>query len=250
MSNQGDFTRVKTALGIAKLQDYRIREISEPSPFDYFNNALLYISENKYIPFPNGKDPNYILAIANEIEELLNASHGHGAILFTSYKVMDMVWEHLAERALPYPMFRMEKGSTQELDNYKKSGNGVLFASGSMWEGIDIPGDILSMLIVVKLPFAIPDPISEYEQSLYKDIKTYKQQVIIPEMLIKLKQGFGRLIRTEQDSGCVAILDSRCNKIGLYRESVIGALPNCYVTEDIEDIETMMKAKKPREYFK
>ena len=75
--------------------------------------------------------------------------------------------------------------------------------------GIDIPGDTLSMLIIAKLPFAQPDRISEYEQNLYPSFHEYLDKVIIPEMLVKLKQGFGRLIRTMSDTGIVAILDSR-----------------------------------------
>ena len=104
--------------------------MSKPSPFDYYSNSMLYISEN--MPFPNQRDNNYILAVANEIEQLVYASHGHAAVLFTSYKVMDMVWEHLDERALPFPMFRMDKGGMREIEKFKRSGNVILFAAGAM----------------------------------------------------------------------------------------------------------------------
>jgi len=221
-------------------------ETTKPSPFDYKNNVLLYISEK--LPFPDNKDYDYIFALANEIEELLLASNGHAAVLFTSYRAMDMVWEHLADRGIPFPMFRMDKGGTYAIENFKRSNNGVLFASGSMWEGIDIPGDTLSMLIIAKLPFPAPDPINEYERTKYADIVDFKRRYIIPEMLIKLKQGFGRLIRTVKDSGVVAILDSRVNRYGSHRRRVIKTLPKCHITDEISIVAQFFKYMKPAEY--
>ena len=248
LSTGGDFTHIRRQMGIDRLTYYRLKETSKPSPFDYENNVLIYIGEN--LPFPNNKDYDYIFLLANEIEELLYASYGHAAVLFTSYRAMDMVWEHLSDRGLPFPMFRMDKGGTHAIEQFRASNNGVLFASGSMWEGIDIPGDTLSMLIIPKLPFAAPDPINDYERTLYADMFDFKQKVIIPEMLIKLKQGFGRLIRTVKDSGCVAILDSRVNKHGLYRGRMLSILPPCHVTDCIGTVEKFFKFVKPAEYHK
>jgi ATP-dependent DNA helicase DinG len=119
-----------------------------------------------------------------------------------------------------------------------------------MWEGIDIPGDTLSMLIIAKLPFPAPDPINEYERTKYEDVIDFKRSFIIPEMLIKLKQGFGRLIRTVKDSGVVAILDSRINKRGSYRKKVLTSLPRCHVTDNIRIVERFYEHMKPAEYFK
>jgi len=241
-----DFSHIKRTLGLERV-GIRLTETSKPSPFDYRENALLYISEN--IPFPNQRDKAYITAVADETEKLIFAAHGHAAVLFTSYKAMDMVWEQLKRRGLPFPMFRLDKGGIKEIERFKRSGNGVLFASGALWEGIDIPGDALSLLIIVKLPFAVPDPIGEYEQTLYKDMAEYKRRVIVPEMLIKLKQGFGRLIRTEKDTGAIVILDSRVNSRGIYRERVLNALPDCYVINEISDIENFLRLVKPLEYY-
>jgi ATP-dependent DNA helicase DinG len=260
----------------------RLTEISKPSPFNYQDNVLLYIRENT--PFPDQSSKQYIVSIADEAEKLIKASQGHAAVLFTSYKVMDMVWELFKKRGLKFPVFRLDKGGVREIERFKASGNGILFASGSLWEGIDIPGDALSMLIIVKLPFAVPDPIGEYEQTLYKDMFEYKSKVVVPEMLVKLKQGFGRLIRTETDTGVIAILDSRAalglprNEVlweedeqrrgadarrqaseaerslrgrgGAYRERVLNALPNCRMTAEIADVRGFIKAMKTPEYFK
>jgi ATP-dependent DNA helicase DinG len=155
LSANGDFSHIKRTLGLDRVIRGLI-ETSKPSPFDFKENALLYISEN--VPFPDQHGQEYILSVANEVEELIRASNGHAAVLFTSYRAMELVCEHLAERDLPFPMFRLNKGGIKEIERFKKSGNGVLFAAGALWEGIDIPGDALSMLIIVKLPFAVPDP--------------------------------------------------------------------------------------------
>jgi ATP-dependent DNA helicase DinG len=162
---------------------------------------------------------------------------------------MDMVWEQLTARNIPFPMFRLDKGGVSAIERFKASGNGVLFASGALWEGIDIPGDALSLLIIVRLPFAVPDPISDYERTLHADMDAYKTKVVVPDMLLKLKQGFGRLIRMEADTGVCAILDIRARTGGSYREYTLRALPACAVTSSIADIEAFMRRKKTPEYF-
>ncbi|MDR0491473.1 MAG: ATP-dependent DNA helicase, partial [Oscillospiraceae bacterium] len=246
LSAGGDFARAKQALGLNDL-GYLQTETSKPSPFDYMENTLLYISENT--PFPEKQSNDYINAVTDEVEKLIIASHGHAAVLFTSYKAMDMVWEQLTKRKLPFPKFRLDRGGVREIESFRQSNGGILFASGALWEGIDIPGDALSMLIIVKLPFQVPDPISEYEQTLYPDFHTYRDGVIVPEMLVKLKQGFGRLIRKETDTGIVAILDCRANKNGFYRECVLNALPPCRVTDSITEVKNFFETKKTPEYF-
>jgi len=246
LSAGGDFSHIKRTLGLNYLKS-RITETSKLSPFNYKENVLLYISRN--MPFPNNKSKFYIIAITNEVERLIRATHGHTAVLFTSYKVMDMVWEQLEQQKIQFPMFRFDKGGIGEIKRFKQSKGGVLLASGALWEGIDIPGDALSMLIIVKLPFAVPDPVSEHEQTQYPDFATYRESVIVPEMLIKLKQGFGRLIRTETDTGVVAILDSRADKNGSYRKQVLETLPKCRVTDDIEEVKNFIITKKSPEYY-
>ncbi|MDL2293277.1 ATP-dependent DNA helicase [Ruminococcaceae bacterium OttesenSCG-928-D13] len=248
LSAGGDFTRMKHSLGLSRMREALIDETSQPSPFDYHRNVMLYFSDT--VPFPDQQDKGYLLAVADEVQRLVTASHGHAAVLFTSYNAMGQVFSILSGRKLPFPMFRMGKRDTAALDNFKASGNGILFASGSFWEGIDIPGDALSMLIIVKLPFAVPDPIGNYEKTLYPDMLTYKNQVLVPDMLVKLKQGFGRLIRTEGDSGVCAILDSRARDGATYHDRVIAALPFCHTSSSIIDIQKFMADQKPVAYFK
>ena len=248
LSAAGDFTRTKETLGLDRMPSHKLFDTSMPSPFDFKNNAMLYISEN--MPFPCNSDRNYITAIADEIENLVRASNGHAAALFTSYNVMGQVHAILQDRNLPFPLFRLERGGTRAIEQFKQSGNGILFASGALWEGIDIPGDTLSMLIIVKLPFAVPDPIGDYERLQCGSMELYKSRAVVPDMLVKLKQGFGRLIRNETDTGVCAILDSRANMRGNYRNRVLAALPDCEVTSDILNVKRFFNDKKSPEYFR
>ena len=249
LSSGGDFTHIKRALGIDRLAPYKVMETSIQSPFNYKENALIYISEN--IPFPDQRDNDYIFSVANEIEELIYASHGHAAVLFTSYRAMDKVCDHLSDRGIPFPMFRLERGDIKVIDLFKASGNGILFAAGALWEGIDIPGDALSLVVIVKLPFPVPDPISEYEQTLYASPKEYKEQVMLPETAVKTKQGQGRGHRTENDTAVIAYLDCRLAPDGLYLPYFASEVfpADCAVTHDIDDVTEFYVAKKTAEYF-
>lgn len=110
-------------------------------------------------------------------------------------------------------------------------------------------GDVLSTLIIVKLPFAVPDPISEYEQTLYGSLREYLDSVNTPNMLIKLKQYAGRLIRSENDTGVMVILDSRVNRRGKYRSAVLETLFETTVTNNIQDVANFIADRKGAEYF-
>lgn len=247
LSAGGNFGRVKQSLGICRVNERRLLETSKPSPFDYRNNSLLYFSEQ--VPFPDHHDKGYIAAVADEIEKLIRASNGHAAVLFTSYNVMGLVYAVLQRRFLPYHIFRMGKRDINALGKFRQSGNGILFAAGALWEGIDIPGDTLSMLIIVKLPFAAPDPIGDYEKAMLGGMQAYKAKALVPDMLVKLKQGFGRLIRTETDTGVCAILDCRAKESGAYHRHVLNALPACRVTSSIREVDRFMQKQKDGEYF-
>lgn len=247
LSASGDFTHIKTGLGLNNLKPAKIMETSKASPFNYRDNALLYISNA--VPFPDNKDIRYITAVANEMERLIRVAHGHTAALFTSYRVMEQVYEILNKRGLPFPIFMMGRGNVNAIEEFKQSGNGVLLAAGSMWEGIDLPGDILSMLIIVKLPFAVPDPISEYEKTKYSSMEEFKNAVITPEMLVKFIQGWGRMLRSESDTGVLVMFDLRVCFGKPYRGVILHALPNLRVTENIIVVEEFYKEKKEPEFF-
>ena len=108
---------------------------------------------------------------------------------------------------------------------------------------------MVSLLIIPKLPFPIPDPVSDYERQKYLTLQEYIAVEIIPEMQKKLRQGFGRAIRTEQDSCVVAILDERAGIGGKYHDAALAALPTCPTTEKIEDVQPFIREQKRPDYF-
>lgn len=247
MSVWGDFGHFKRMTGLSFAALSRIMETSKPSPFDFQSNGLLYIPER--MPFPNIRDDRYIQAIMEEIVQIVSATHGHTLILFTSYWLMERVFYGLKEQLSDYPLFLMGRGRLDVISSFRRSGNGVLFASDSAGEGIDLAGDILSSLIVVKLPFPVPDPVMEYQRNQYEDFDLYRRDIIIPEMLIKLRQWFGRGIRREQDTAVFSILDSRASLRGRYRAEILNTLPTMPVTDRLMDVADFIIRKKTDSYF-
>lgn len=242
---EDDFSYFRKGLGLEQEGGKHIKQVIKDSPFDFYQNTIRYQSVN--IPYPNCNDENYIEAIASEITKLIEASHGHALVLFTSYTPMKKVCEILKEREFDFPIFQLRKGRTQVINDFRSSNNGVLLACGSAWEGIDFKGDLLSHLIIVKLPFLVPDPITEEQQSIFESFENFKNEILIPRMLIRLKQGYGRAIRSEKDTAVISILDSRAQ--GTYKDVVNQALPKCRVTHDIEDVKQFFYDKKDPDYF-
>lgn len=222
-------------------------ETSKPSPFDFQNNGLIYIPER--MPFPNIRDERYIRAVMEEILRIISAAHGHTLILFTSYWLMERAYYGLKDRLTAYPLFLMGRGRLDAIRSFRRSGNGVLFASDSEGEGIDLAGDILSCLIIVKLPFPVPDPVMEYQRTQYEDFDSYRRDIILPEMLIKLRQWFGRGIRREEDTAVFSILDSRASLRGRYRTEILNTLPSMPVTGRLGDVADFIMRKKADSYF-
>ena len=247
MSVRGDFSHFKRMTGLSFAALSRIMETSKPSPFDFQSNGLLYIPER--MPFPNIRDDRYIQAVMAEILQIVSATHGHTLILFTSYWLMERVFYGLKEQLSDYPLFLMGRGRLDVISSFRRSGNGVLFASDSAGEGIDLAGDILSSLIVVKLPFPVPDPVMEYQRNQYEDFDLYRRDIIIPEMLIKLRQWFGRGIRREKDTAVFSILDSRASLRGRYRAEILNTLPTMPVTDRLMDVADFIIRKKADSYF-
>ena len=184
---------------------------------------------------------------SGKVEALVQQTYGHTLILFTSYRMMGMVYQKLLDRITDYPLFRMGKGRLEVIKAFRASGNGVLFASDSAGEGIDLAGDILSSVIIVKLPFPTPDPVSEYEKSLHDDFYRYLSETIVPSMLMKLRQWVGRGIRRETDTCVFSILDSRAAV--RYRKEILSALPDMPVTGKLEDVGQFIWKHKSEDYF-
>ena len=236
----GDFDHTKQLLGLAAYAP--LRHFRAESPFNYRKKCLLYIPARRAAAVPENQ------YLADQIVRLTVACHGHALVLFTSYRQMRNVYDALGGR-LTFPVFQAGRGQNRSIQQFRQSGNGVLFAAGSCWEGIDFPGDMVSLLIIVKLPFPIPDPVSNYERQQYPNLRDYINAEVIPEMQKKLRQGFGRAIRTEQDSCVVAILDERAGIGGKYHDAALAALPSCPTTEKIEDVQQFIREQKRPDYF-
>lgn len=157
--------------------------------------------------------------------------------------LMGNVYQMLRDE-IPFPMIEVWRHSPEEITRFKQMDNAVLFAAGSCWEGVDFPGDMVSSLIIVKLPFAVPDPISEAQKKEYASLKDYIQAVIVPDMQKKLRQGFGRALRTETDTCVVSILDERAGEGGRYHEEVMCALPSCKMAKTSRISSTLSETGK------
>ena len=236
----GDFDHTEQLLGLAAYAP--LRHFRAESPFNYRKKCLLYIPARRAAAVPENQ------YLADQIVRLTVACHGHALVLFTSYRQMRNVYDALGGR-LTFPVFQAGRGQNRSIQQFRQSGNGVLFAAGSCWEGIDFPGDMVSLLIIAKLPFPIPDPVSDYERRQYPNLRDYINAEVIPEMQKKLRQGFGRAIRTEQDSCVVAILDERAGIGGKYHDAALAALPTCPTTEKIEDVQQFIREQKRPDYF-
>ena len=207
----------------------RVRECVAESPFCYRENCLLYIPENLKATLKGS--PEEVEQLAGQIRDLM------GNV------------QQLLRDQIPFPMVQVWRNSQEEIARFKKMENAVLFAAGSCWEGVDFPGDMVSSLIIVKLPFAVPDPIHEAQREQYRSLESYIQNVVVPDMQKKLRQGFGRAIRTEQDTCVVSILDHRAAKKGKYRGDVLDALPKCQMAEKIDEVEDFIRSRKVERYY-
>ena len=248
MRDDTGFAYFKTENGLDRLEKSKVLEAHCSSPFDYKNHTRLYISENT--PYPDNNNAQYIEAVANEIEKIIKATGGHTAILFTSYHALRSVFDILTTRNIPYPMIQMTRTNKNAIDEFKRSKNGVLFASGSMWEGVNCVGDVLSSVIIVKLPFPLRTEILEQKKKECSSVPEFIQTYAVPQMVIKLRQGAGRLIRSETDTGIIAILDSRAAKGNTHRNRVLKALSKYPLVNSIKELEDFIRSVKPDEYWK
>ena len=239
-----DFRRFKEETGL--LTDSRVTESVAPSPFNYRQNCLLYLPK---FP-PRQKAATYYDELAKEIAALLDAAQGYALALFTSYAAMSAVKERLPNHGLRYPLFTMGRSAIHTTERFKASPGSVLLAAGAAWEGFDFPGDCVSLLIIPRLPFAVPDALKEKERENHPTLRLFIRAVVVPEMQIKLKQGFGRAIRTETDTCVVAILDERAAKGKRYSKDVLAALPEMPVTGSLEDVAKFIQAMKGPDYFR
>jgi len=237
LATNNDFSFVKSRLGIEKAEEH-----SFESPFDFEKQALLATC----LDLPDPRDGSFTRRVNATIANMIHASKGNAFVLFTSYQ---MLQECKAAWKLPYPLFcQGERERTSLLETFRETDGAVLFGTDSFWEGVDVVGDQLRLVVLVKLPFRVPsDPLFQARSeavTLNGDSAFF--HLALPQAVLKFKQGFGRLIRHRDDRGCVVCLDSRLVNKG-YGKAFLKALPKVQLfagreKEMVERIKSFYKA--------
>ena len=230
------FDYIKGRIGLRDKEE--VETVSLDAPFDYMKNALLYVPRE--LPEPNMSE--YTDKAADIIKELIEYAKGNVFVLFTSYKMLQSVYDKISIMS-PYRIIRQGESSNEDLIKQFKANEGLaLFGVSSFWEGIDVKGERLSMVIIDKIPFPVPssplvkskcDFIDNNGGNSFMDYS-------VPCACIKLKQGFGRLIRTKTDRGVVAILDSRIHT-KRYRMKILNSIPRCKGVTKLEKVKEFLE---------
>ena len=230
-----DFAHYRNELGLSQA-DFALWD----SPFDYANCALLYCPQA--MPEPN--DPAYAEAVARVAWPAIRAAGGKTFVLCTSLRAMrrihELLKERLAEEGAEYPLLLQGEGSRSELlERFRFLGNAILVASQSFWEGVDVRGEALSLVVIDKLPFAPPDDpvLAARIADLKKSGRNAFYEVQLPRAVISMKQGAGRLIRDENDRGVLMVCDPRMITKS-YGRRIWQSLPPMRRTREIADVET------------
>ena len=227
--DSGSFKYFKDRVGARKAIELKLG-----SPFDYINQVRMYIAKD--MPNPDNVT-NYAIKAADRIKRYLELTNGSAFVLFTSYSLMNIVYEELEGylNNRGFNFLRQGNGMNRNkmLASFKKESGSVLFGVDTFWQGIDVQGNALSNVIITKLPFAVPDhPVIEARiEDIQKKGGDAFLEYNLPEAVLKFKQGFGRLIRSKNDTGIIAILDSRIiNKF--YGRMFLNSIPKCEIIID------------------
>src|SRR5687768_2527995 len=235
LSSGGNFTFIRDRLGLDTADDL----IAE-STFDYERQAILYLPPK----MPDPRSNEWATAAADEVLKILNATEGRAFVLSTSFAGMQSLFENVWAE-IDYPCLIQGSASKgQLLKQFRETPNAVLFATSSFWQGVDVRGQQLSCVIIDKLPFAVPsDPLVAARQRYIDDCGGSSfYQYSVPQAIISLKQGLGRLIRSTTDRGVLAVLDPRLRTKG-YGRTFLQSLPACRVTSQIADLASILSSE-------
>jgi len=235
-----NFGYFRRRVGLERINDEpdEVLERILPLTFDYESNALLYIPRDLPEPTYGAGSDDYMKAIAREMYRLVKASRGRAFLLFSSKRMLERAYELMSPH-LPYPLLKQGDMTRLELTRrFREEEDSILFGLKSFWEGVDIAGDALSLVVIDKLPFDPPDdPVHEARVALMKAAgENWFGTYVLPQAVLRLKQGIGRLLRTREDRGVMAILDTRLYTKG-YGKMVLNALPPARRTTSMREVE-------------
>jgi len=235
LSSAGNFNFIRERLGLDQAE-----EMIAESIFDFEHQAVLYLPSQ----MPDPRSPQWASAAAAEVIKIVNATEGRAFVLSTSLSGMNDLFERVAPE-IDYPSFVQGSASKGALlSKFRNTPHAVLFATSSFWQGVDVRGEQLSCVIIDKLPFAVPsDPIVAARQRYIEEqggSSFYEYSV--PQAIISLKQGLGRLIRSTTDRGVLAVLDPRL-RTKMYGQTFLQSLPPCRVTSDVDELWRVFEAR-------
>ena len=232
LSINGGFAHFRERLGLAETQ-----ELLLGSPFDYENNALLYLPSN----LPDVNIPGYTSAVVRAALPVIHASGGRAFLLFTSHRALQEAAEQLRGR-LDFPLLvQGEAPRRRLLERFRELGNAVLLGTASFWEGVDVKGPALSLVVIDRLPFASPgDPVMKARlAALARQGHEPFIEYQLPQAVLALKQGVGRLIRDDTDTGVLMLCDPRVTQKG-YGKLFLESLPPMQRTRKLKEVQTFL----------
>jgi ATP-dependent DNA helicase DinG len=215
---------VRRRLGVDRAQEAVVG-----SPYDFAGQSLLYLPRS----MPDPRSDGFVERVADEVVSLLALSEGRALVLTSSYRALDAYRERVRGR-VPYDVLVQGEAPRERLlERFRDDVGSVLLATSTFWQGVDVPGESLSLLVIDKLPFSAPgDPLHEARcEAVERAGGDWFRDYALPTAMLQLRQGFGRLIRGHADRGVVAILDPRL-RTRAYGRAFIAALPRCPIVED------------------
>jgi ATP-dependent DNA helicase DinG len=227
----------------AYAEDRETALVRIPSPFDYKSHVLIYTPPGLTPVYEGPGEERYLQRLAAEVKRLVLASKGRAFVLCTSKRRAGQLYEMVAPQIPHLCLIQDGKTSRRDLvERFQANGHAALFATRSFWEGVDVPGEALSLVILDKIPF-LPqdDPVLKRQEKLVADRQGNPfNELQLSHAILTLRQGAGRLVRTESDRGVIALLDSRILEKS-YGQKILAALPDGRPTRRFEDVEAFFK---------